>query len=123
MVALVLVAIPLGTLLAIKSDAYSRVDVSLKAFQGDHQSLNEATSGRMDIWGTSLRMIADNPVNGVGVRGYRHAYPDYALAGDPFSTRSKTPGLFHQLLLDVTREPTDWPGGLIVFMQSIKSTE
>ena len=104
MVALVLVAIPLGTLLAIKSDAYSRVDVSLKAFQGNHQSLNEATSGRLDIWGTSLRMIADNPVNGVGVRGYRHAYPDYALAGDPFVDPVKNTGAFysHQLLLDVT---------------------
>jgi O-antigen ligase len=36
------------------------------------------------LWETAYKMFLDNPVNGVGVRSFRYAYPEYASANDPF---------------------------------------
>jgi len=60
-----------------------RWDSSLAALEADTDGLQTATTQRWLIWQTSLRMIAANPVNGVGVRGFPRAYPDYAKTDDP----------------------------------------
>ena len=62
----------------------ARMDRTLEVFNGSEQAVNQALTGRLDIWGTSWRMIQAHPVNGVGVRGYRYAYPHYAPANDHF---------------------------------------
>jgi O-antigen ligase len=70
--------------LASQSDiVQQRWDSSLAALQADTDGLQTATTQRWLIWQTSLRMIAANPLNGVGVRGFPHAYPDYAATDDP----------------------------------------
>ncbi len=62
----------------------ARMDRTLTALQDTRHAVNYATSGRIDIWRVATKMIAAHPVNGVGVRDFRHAYPHYARSGDPF---------------------------------------
>jgi O-antigen ligase len=63
-----------------------RMQRTLLAFDDSPQALDTAMSGRPDIWRTALRMAAAHPLNGVGVRAFRYAYPQFATAGDRFLT-------------------------------------
>jgi O-antigen ligase len=62
----------------------ARMQRTLAVFGGDERGLDTALTGRLDIWRASARMIAAHPVNGVGVRSFRYAYPRYAPADDYF---------------------------------------
>jgi O-antigen ligase len=87
-----------------------RMQRSMLALQGNSQSLNTALSGRLDIWHASIEMIAAHPVNGVGVRGFRYAYPRYAPANDHFVISAEACGVgegachAHQLVLEILTE-------------------
>lgn len=89
---------------------HERMDRTLLAFQGTDQSVDTALSGRLDIWHTSLRMFEAHPVNGVGVRSYRYAYPEYAAANDHFVVSAEACGVgqgachAHQLVLEILTE-------------------
>jgi hypothetical protein len=84
----------------------ARFDRSLLALQGSEQALDTAAAGRLRIWGTALRMIQAHPFAGVGVRGFRYAYPQYARAGDAFVDAQTDEGAAHahQILLEVLSE-------------------
>ena len=79
----------------------AKVDNSLLAFRGDRESFDVATSRRVPIWNTATRMFADNPINGVGARGFRFAYRTYAAdpENDPFLSDPDSPGAYHPHLL------------------------
>lgn len=62
----------------------ARIERTLQVFRGGEHGLNGALTGRLDIWRVSARMIAAHPVNGVGVRDFRYAYPHYAPPEDHF---------------------------------------
>lgn len=83
-----------------------RIDRTLLALQGSEQALDTASAGRLRIWGTAARMIAAHPLAGVGVRGFRHAYPQYAQAGDNFVNADGDEGAYHahQIVLEVLSE-------------------
>ncbi|MDQ6648402.1 MAG: O-antigen ligase family protein [Pseudomonadota bacterium] len=89
---------------------HERMDRTLLALHGTDQSVDAALSGRLDIWHTSINMIAAHPVNGVGVRGFRYAYPAYAPANDHFVISGEACGVgqgachAHQLVLEVLTE-------------------
>ncbi len=79
-------------------------------FQGlaaaDYASLDKATAYRLTLWSTAVVMIEDNWINGVGLKSFRYAYPDYAAPDDIYMSRSaegepKT-GAFHghQIVID-----------------------
>jgi O-antigen ligase len=83
-----------------------RMQRTLLAFDDSPQALDTAMSGRPDIWRTALRMAAAHPVNGVGVRDFRYAYPRFARQGDRFLTvEACGPGQGachpHQIVLEV----------------------
>lgn len=61
-----------------------RIDSASKLFSGDYNSMNKATSLRLPIWEVAGKMAMDNPINGVGVKGFRDQYRNYAKADDPF---------------------------------------
>ncbi|MFI4969102.1 MAG: O-antigen ligase family protein [Lysobacterales bacterium] len=84
----------------------ARIERSLLALRGTEVAVDEAAAGRLRIWRTALAMSAAHPVTGVGVRGFRYAYPDFAAAGDPFvDTRSDTGASHaHQIVLEVLSE-------------------
>ncbi len=86
---------------------HDRMSRTLLVLHGTDQSLDSALSGRLDIWDVSARMIAAHPVNGVGVRGFRYAYPAYAPANDHFVVSAEACGVGegachpHQLVLEI----------------------
>jgi O-antigen ligase len=63
-----------------------------------------ASSGRMSLWRTAAAMALDHPVNGVGVRGFRVAYPLYAAPGDFFTSKGETALHAHQVVLEILTE-------------------
>ena len=107
----------------------ARVDRVASVYdQQDYQTVNVALSSRLTIWGTAIRMIEDNWLNGVGVRGFRHAYASYAEEGDRFAVPlpkgqvGSRAAHAHQLVLEVMAE-TGLIGllGLIaIFVQVIR---
>lgn len=97
--------------LALATLAYStsarfaeRIERSVQAFRADRAGLDHALSGRLEIWDAAWRMSAAHPVNGVGVRGFRHAYPAYANADDPFVEGDTGAFHAHQIVLEVLSE-------------------
>lgn len=87
----------------------ARAQRTMLALPGHGQALDTALSGRLDIWRTTVHMVADHPWNGVGVRAYRFAYPQYAAADDHFVV-AESCGVgegachAHQLLLEIASE-------------------
>ncbi len=81
----------------------ARVDRTLAFRSGD---ANTALAGRLPIWRTATTMIAANPINGVGVRSFRFAYPTYAAPDDPWIDPSGTYGAAHahQIVLELLSE-------------------
>ncbi|MHC1480195.1 O-antigen ligase family protein [Frateuria aurantia] len=67
----------------------ARVERSLQLLDGSSRGLDTALTGRLEIWGTAVRMIKAEPWTGVGVRQFRYAYPRYAAAGDHFVTTER----------------------------------
>ena len=86
---------------------HDRMERTLLVLHGTDQSTDAALSGRLDIWHASAGMIAAHPVNGVGVRGFRYAYPRYAPADDHFVVSREACGAGqgachpHQVVLEI----------------------
>lgn len=101
--ALLLMAIGTGSAYQVSEPFRARVDRTLAVLAGDYDL---ALAGRVPIWRTAIRMAADHPLNGVGVRGFRHAYPAYADADDPWVDPVAGTGAAHghQLLLELLTE-------------------
>lgn len=88
---------------------HARMARTLLVLQGNSASVDAALSGRLDIWHDSARMIAAHPLNGVGVRGFRYAYPQFAPANDHFivsESCGEGEGACHphQLVLEILTE-------------------
>jgi O-antigen ligase len=87
-----------------------RMERTLQAFHGSDRSIDTALSGRLDIWHTSVEMFKAHPINGVGVRAYRYAYPTFAPANDHFVVSEEACGVgegachAHQWVLEVLSE-------------------
>jgi len=107
------IAICLAAILnATNSRFAQRVERTMAIF--DMQTADFALAGRVPIWQTALQMAAAHPVNGVGVRAFRYAYPDYAPPGDPWIHALPAKNMAdaqkigashpHQLLLEILAE-------------------
>jgi O-antigen ligase len=72
----------------------------------DKQLINRALSSRLPIWETGVEMYLDNPVNGVGARGFRYAYNDYAADGDIYVDKDRGIGAYHShnLIIEIASE-------------------
>lgn len=78
-----LVGMLLMGIAVINSEQFqSRLNASTIAFNGGYAAINKASSERLPLWTAALRMFEANPINGVGARGFRYAYPDYANKDD-----------------------------------------
>ncbi len=86
---------------------HERMQRSMALFNGSEQGVDQALTGRLDIWRASARMIAGHPWNGVGVRDFRYAYPRYAPANDYFVVSQEACGKdegachAHQVVLEI----------------------
>ncbi|HLU13584.1 MAG TPA: O-antigen ligase family protein [Arenimonas sp.] len=98
-----------------------RLNRTEAALAGNVEGLDHALSGRLPIWKTAWRMALAHPVNGVGVRGFRIAYAEYADADDPWlSDESHGAGYHaHQIVLEILSETGFiglffWLGGIAI---------
>lgn len=84
----------------------ARIERSLQAWRGDSEGLDHALAGRLPIWSTASSMITAHPVNGVGVRAFRHAYAEHAQPDDPWLDFQAEGGAAHahQIVLEVLSE-------------------
>lgn len=83
-----------------------RVDRTAAALGGNVGELDHALAGRIPIWRTAVAMSLAHPLNGVGVRAFRHAYPAHAAPDDPWVDAQNGQGALHahQWLLEVASE-------------------
>ncbi len=82
----------------------SRVSITLQGLSGNYADMNQASSLRLPIWRTALNMATTHWINGVGPRGFRYVYRNYARADDSFLAVNKTPMHPHQMLLEIATE-------------------
>lgn len=91
-----------------------RVDRTLRLLDGERADVDAALAYRLPIWETAARMAVAHPWNGVGVRGYRIAYVQFAEPGDRWvALHQGQQGASHphQVVLEVLAET-----GLIGFL-------
>ncbi len=83
-----------------------RVDRTAAALSGDRDGIDHALAGRLPIFATAVDMSLSHPINGVGVRGFRHAYNAHAGDGDPWVNPVSGTGASHPhyLWLEVSAE-------------------
>jgi len=84
----------------------ARLDETLRELSGAEPIESSPLGHRGYIWRGALAMIAEHPLNGVGARGFRYAFPRHAVPGDPFVEQVPPvyPTHSHQLLLEIAAE-------------------
>lgn len=91
--------------LALSPQFVGRIERSAAVLSGDRAGLDNALSGRLSIWRAAVGMVEDHPVNGVGVRGFRDVYAQYAARDDFWLSSGQSGALHaHQIVLEVLSE-------------------
>ena len=100
------IALSAGLMLRGSEQFDARVSRTLLIFQGTEQAIDEAGAGRLRIWHAALGMIQAHPLSGVGARGFRYAYAEFAVPGDQFVDAKTGLGASHahQIVLEVLSE-------------------
>ena len=52
----------------------------------DYEQMDKATARRLSLWETGIKIYGAHWINGIGPRGFRHAYADYADTDNFFIT-------------------------------------
>lgn len=70
-----------------------------------YELIDKASSYRISLWDVAIKMGSNNIVNGIGVRGYRHAFLAYAETDNYWAIKSP-PGQTHphQIMLEIFAE-------------------
>jgi len=105
-VAVVVAGIATGIALRDSPGFDARIGRSLLALGGTESAVDVASAGRLSIWRTAIGMWKAHPLTGVGVRGFRYAYPGYAAPQDKFVDTASDTGASHahQIVLEVLSE-------------------
>ena len=78
--------------------------VTLGLFSLDYEKINSATALRLTIWKTAYSIFKEHPVNGIGPRGFRYVYTEFAEPGDHFLETNVPPTQPHLLILEILTE-------------------
>ena len=105
-----LVSVVLGSTILLHTPTNVRFKATLGLFSNNYETINTATAYRLPIWEVAYSIHKSNPINGIGPRGFRHVYNDYAHANDPHGSRTP-PTQPHLLILEILAET-----GLIGFI-------
>jgi O-antigen ligase len=83
-----------------------KVEQTTGVFSGNYTQTDVATSGRLPIWRTAINVIKSNWINGIGPRGFRYVYSEYAEKGDPYVAKNPHVGPTHphQMFLEIATE-------------------
>ncbi|PAM57387.1 hypothetical protein CEJ63_21035, partial [Acinetobacter baumannii] len=94
-------ALSAGVLSASVPQLRERVARTAMAWEGGEDGVEQALSGRTRIWSAAACMIQAQPINGVGARGFRDAYPHCAADQGP-AVWGAMPALHaHQIVLEI----------------------
>lgn len=96
----------LVALLALASpQVRERLERTSLALSADPGNVDEALSGRARIWGAAWCITREHPLNGVGPRGFREAFPACDPEPQVIAAWGVGPALHaHQLVLEVLSE-------------------
>ena len=98
-------AVALALLSMVYAPLGDRLERTAVALQGGGDDFDTALSGRGKIWGAAGCMIRQHPINGVGVRDFREAYPACDPSPEVKPAWGEGPALHaHQLVLEVLSE-------------------
>jgi O-antigen ligase len=98
-------ALLLAGLTVVSPDVRQRVERTAQVASASAAGVDDALSGRARIWSAAWCIVKAHPVNGVGPRGFREAFP----ACDPQPERIAEWGLgpahhAHQIVLEILSE-------------------
>jgi O-antigen ligase len=101
-----LCAASVGALMATYPPLQNKLHVTEGLFSGNYEEMDAATSARLPIWQTASKMVKDHWLNGIGARGFRYIYPQYAAPDDIFMKLNPTSGPTHphQITLEILVE-------------------
>lgn len=98
-------ALMLGAAPLLSPSLGERLQRSAEVFAGDARGVDQALSGRIRIWSAALCMVREHPVNGVGARGFREAFPACDPAHGVIAAWGTGVALHaHQIVLEVLSE-------------------
>ena len=78
----VLLLVLAGGLAAMNPTLRARLHDTSGLFSTNAQAIDEATAYRLTLWRTGARIFADHWLTGIGPRGFRHIYAEYAAPDD-----------------------------------------
>ena len=94
-----------GSLAIINPTLRGRLLATSGLFSTAVADIDEATAYRLTLWRTGARIFVDHWLTGIGPRGFRHVYAEYAQADDFWIKRiGKGQTHPHQFLLEIAVE-------------------
>ncbi|HVI25243.1 MAG TPA: O-antigen ligase [Xanthomonadaceae bacterium] len=98
-------ALALGVLSAGVPQVRERLVRTASALTASEEGMDVALSGRTRIWGAAVCMARAHPVNGVGARGFREAFPACDPRPEEAPAWGSGPALHaHQIVLEILSE-------------------
>lgn len=98
-------AVLLAALFFVSPQVRERIERTTHALTADAQGVDSALSGRGRIWGAALCMAKTHPINGVGPRGFRDAFPACDPEPDKIAEWGLGPAFHaHQIVLEILSE-------------------
>ena len=98
-------ALALGVLSVSVPQVRERIVRTTYALSPDQEGVDIALSGRTRIWGAAACMVRAHPVNGVGARGFREAFPACDPEPGVVAAWGTGPALHaHQIVLEILSE-------------------
>ncbi|RNF81940.1 O-antigen ligase family protein [Montanilutibacter psychrotolerans] len=98
-------AVMLGGLTVFSPQVRERIERTAQAVTASEQGVDNALSGRSRIWGAALCMARTHPINGVGARGFREAFPACDQAPGQAAAWGEGPAFHaHQIVLEILSE-------------------
>ncbi|MBL4659027.1 MAG: O-antigen ligase family protein [Alcanivoracaceae bacterium] len=104
MKASVIAIVIIASLWLISPEFQQRIDRSMKIFDGSEAGIDFALADRLSIWQTSLRMIEQHPINGIGAHAFRKAYPQFAGDDDIWQQQGGVGMHAHHWILEILAE-------------------
>jgi len=98
-------AIAIATLSVTVPQVGERLARTTHAVTADVEGVDSALSGRARIWSAALCMAREHPINGIGARGFREAFPACDPTPGERAVWGTGPALHaHQIFLEVLSE-------------------
>lgn len=94
-----LCAAAIAPLVTTYSPLQKKLHTTAGLFSGNYEKANTATGIRFPIWKTGMRIAKDHWFNGIGARGFRYIYPQYAAPDDFYMKINPASGPNHPHLI------------------------